>query len=74
MPLFEFRCPRCDHRHELLIRGDEAAVCPVCGSAEQEKLFSAPAAPVVRNGRLPIASACPPADAPPCGPGCCRLP
>lgn len=73
MPLFEFRCGTCEHEHEFLVRGDNLPQCPVCGSEDQQKLFSAPAAPVVK-GRLPVASTCPPADAPPCGPGCCRLP
>lgn len=73
MPIFEYQCPQCDHRFEALIRGEEPADCPECGSMKSERLFSAPAAHV-RGGRLPIASSCPPAEAPPCGPGCCRLP
>ena len=40
--------------------------------AELEKLISAHAAHV--GGGLSMTSACPPSDAPPCSPTCCRLP
>lgn len=74
MPLFEFRCRDCTQQFEALVRGAEPVICPECGSVEPEKLLSATAAHVSRTSRLPVTSACPPADAPPCGPGCCRLP
>lgn len=73
MPLFEFRCRTCTKDVELLIRSSEAPVCPECGSRELNKLLSAAAAPVSQNGSLPISGACPPSDAPPCSPHCCRL-
>jgi putative FmdB family regulatory protein len=73
MPLFEFRCRRCDHEYELLVRGREAVDCPECGASTVEKLQSATAAHVPGGMRLPLTSSCPPADAPPCRPGCCRL-
>jgi len=75
MPIFEFACRQCGHRFEELIRGTPSAECPSCGSDDPEKLLSATAAHVSgSSGKLPVTSACPPADAPPCGPGCCRLP
>jgi putative FmdB family regulatory protein len=73
MPLFEFRCDKCDHEYELLVRNGEPVDCPHCGSKHVEKLLSASRARVTGSSRLPVTSACPPADAPPCGPGCCRL-
>ena len=74
MPLFEYRCPDCRQDFEVLVRGDEAVECPGCRSRSVEKLFSAPAAPVAAASRLPMMSSCPPSDAPPCSPHCCRLP
>ena len=74
MPLFEFRCRNCEHVFETLVRNGEAAACPTCGDARPEKLLSAAGARVSSGGALPMASNCPPASAPPCGPGCCRLP
>ncbi|MBI3865971.1 MAG: zinc ribbon domain-containing protein [Planctomycetia bacterium] len=73
MPLFEFRCPTCAHDFELLIRTGDRAACPECGTATVEKLFSETAPPAAAMNRsLPVASACPPGDAP-CSPTCCRL-
>ncbi len=73
MPLFEFRCSACARDFELLVRGSEPAACPNCGTGAVEKLFSESAAPVTNGTRsLPIASACPPGNAP-CSPTCCRL-
>jgi putative FmdB family regulatory protein len=74
MPLFEFRCRSCGDEFEQLVRNAETPACPDCASTELDKLMSAPVGHV--SGRaLPIASgACPPSDAPPCSPHCCRLP
>jgi putative FmdB family regulatory protein len=71
MPLFEYRCTQCQHEFEALVRNQEWPECPTCGAAKPEKLLSTVAARV--SGSLPISAACPPSDAPPCGPGCCRL-
>lgn len=74
MPLFEFRCTACEHDFELLMRAGERAACPHCGAGSVEKLLSETAPPTMANGRsLPMSSACPPSDAPPCSPTCCRL-
>ena len=43
MPLYEYRCPSCNHRFELLRNrsADEAEVrCPACGSAGVERQVS----------------------------------
>jgi len=73
MPLFEFRCPDCTRMSELLVRRDERPACPHCGARRLERLMSAPAVGGA-SSPLPIAAGCPPIDAGPCGPGCCRLP
>lgn len=72
MPLFEYRCEKCDHDFEVLVRAGEVPHCPTCDSKKLEKLMSVSAARV--GGALSITSACPPSDAPPCSPTCCRLP
>jgi putative FmdB family regulatory protein len=75
MPLFEYRCAGCDDDFEILVRAAEQPECPQCGNREMTRLFSEPSAPgaSVRSS-LPMAQGCPPLDAPPCRPGCCRLP
>ncbi len=75
MPLFEYRCTRCHHEFEALVRNEAWPECPKCHAPRPEKLFSTVSARVSGGGlrSLPVTSACPPADAPPCGPGCCRL-
>lgn len=73
MPLFEYRCRECRQDFELLIRRAEVARCPECGSESVDKLLSETAAAAASRSPLPLASSCPPGNAP-CGPACCRLP
>lgn len=73
MPLYEYRCADCEQDFELLVRRDEQPQCPACGTDRLEKLLSATAAPVMNGAALPLASNCPPGNAP-CSPTCCRLP
>jgi len=43
MPLYEYRCPACRHRFEILQRMGEGAqglACPRCGAEGVEKQFS----------------------------------
>jgi putative FmdB family regulatory protein len=40
MPLYEYACEECEARFEELVRGEEAIVCPECGSAHLRRLFS----------------------------------
>jgi putative FmdB family regulatory protein len=43
MPLYEYRCPQCGHRFEVLQRmgqGAEGLICPRCGAEKVEKQFS----------------------------------
>lgn len=42
MPIFDYRCSRCDTRFEELVRsGEDPVRCPECGAAETERLLSA---------------------------------
>jgi len=42
MPIFEYRCQKCDSEFEKLVFGAGADVhCPDCDSSEVEKLYSA---------------------------------
>ena len=54
MPIYEFDCQSCGHRFEELVGshvGLDAAdvVCPECGSAKVERLFSSSYAPLPRQ-------------------------
>ena len=43
MPLYEYRCPQCDHRFEVLQRmgeGAEGLSCPACGTEKPVKQLS----------------------------------
>jgi putative FmdB family regulatory protein len=64
MPLYEYACPKCKSEFELLIRSDETAECPGCGSKKLEKLLSVPAAHTAGSADLPVCATDGPA---PCG-------
>ena len=75
MPLFEFVCHECEAEFETLVRTNETPVCPSCSSNRLEKLMSVSASHAGRAGSpLPLAGGCPPPEAGPCSPMCCRLP
>ena len=43
MPIFEYKCPKCGNSFETFSQRASAVtppVCPSCGSAESERLFS----------------------------------
>jgi len=45
MPIFDYRCKRCDHVYEVLVRSvTEQIICPQCQCADdtQERRVSAP--------------------------------
>lgn len=52
MPMFDFQCPKCNHRFEELVYGDEKAVCPQCGEKDIERLVSAPSP--LKTGAFPF--------------------
>ena len=74
MPIFEYHCEDCSRQFELLVRSDEHPVCPACQSVKLEKLMSVSAGRVTSGSALPISQGCPPMEAGPCSPHCCRLP
>jgi len=45
MPLFDFRCEKCQAVFERLVRFDVIPPCPECGSEAVERCVSAPRAP-----------------------------
>ena len=42
MPIYEYRCQRCDTAFELLIRGNTPPACPACDSLDLDRLLSLP--------------------------------
>jgi putative FmdB family regulatory protein len=45
MPIYEYRCPPCDHLFETLVRTlTDVVRCPQCGNIDVFKQFSVPAA------------------------------
>lgn len=74
MPLFEYVCHACESEFELLVGPREQARCPSCQSTKLEKLMSTTAARTGSGAALPLAGQCPPPEAGPCSPHCCRLP
>ena len=69
MPLYEYRCDRCDHRFEVLQRmGDDATGidCPKCGDAKVTKQLSTFAAGGGSSGDAFAAAGC---GRPACGTG-----
>jgi putative FmdB family regulatory protein len=74
MPIYEYRCPPCDHAFETLIRGQgDVAHCPKCGGVELVKQLSVPAPAQTGGGlgsSLPVCETG--AKNFGCGPGSCR--
>lgn len=71
MPLYEYTCRKCDSTFEALVFNGEGVECPECHGKRVERLLSVPAKPRSQESSLPMARC--QTDAPPCGPGCCRL-
>lgn len=43
MPIFEYKCEECNHKYEVLHKGqstNEEVTCPKCKSKSKTKLFS----------------------------------
>lgn len=74
MPTFEYVCKDCEREVEIFVRNHESPTCPTCAGTQLEKLISAPAGRVAGASLPVMGDSCPPADAPPCSPHCCRLP
>jgi len=47
MPIYEFRCERCEARFEGLVpAGTDSIPCPECGAERTARVLSAPGAPM----------------------------
>ena len=40
MPIYDFRCTKCESEFELIILSSDTPACPECGSSEVQKLVS----------------------------------
>jgi putative FmdB family regulatory protein len=40
MPLYEFRCRRCEAQFELLVRSGSEPACPSCTATDLERILS----------------------------------
>lgn len=40
MPLYSYRCTKCDHGFEMLVRSSDVPACPECASEEVERQLS----------------------------------
>jgi putative FmdB family regulatory protein len=40
MPIYDYRCSKCGHSFEQLVKPDEKPPCPKCGAKKAERLFS----------------------------------
>lgn len=75
MPLYEYRCSRCEHDFELLVRESTARECPSCGSPDLERQLSVFAVqsqnprPIARTAATGPCGAC----GNPNGPGSCSV-
>jgi len=67
MPIYEYKCPACDHRFSVLQRigeGNEELVCEQCGTPKPIKQFSTFAAASHGGGKSSGASMSTPVSSP----------
>jgi putative FmdB family regulatory protein len=74
MPVYEYRCAKCDHAFEELVLGSEEVACPRCSSLKLEKRFST----FATNGDVDAATSTPTGNGcgtcgDPRGPGACAF-
>lgn len=74
MPLYEYKCEKCQEKFELLVRRDTEVTCPQCGDPHPSKQFSSFAVSA-GGSSLPIASSPGPCGScgHPDGPGSCAF-
>tara|TARA_R110000772_G_scaffold118901_8_gene224772 strand:- start:1529 stop:1783 length:255 start_codon:yes stop_codon:yes gene_type:complete len=51
MPIYEYKCRKCGHQFEKIVRLSETPNCESCQSADLEKLFSAPGIRTTKSQR-----------------------
>jgi putative FmdB family regulatory protein len=59
--MYEYHCPACDVRFELLVRSSTVPACPQCGSTHVDKCVSSPSPPgrsaaIIRSNRRAAAA------------------
>lgn len=42
MPIFDYKCRKCSHEFEKMVRNGETASCPSCAADDLEQLLSVP--------------------------------
>lgn len=73
MPIFEYRCKKCEEEFETLVRGRETPECPSCHGSKLERLlstFAAVSGSKVEAGSVPGACG---SCGDPRGPGACSM-
>ncbi len=74
MPIFEYRCTRCDHLFEELVQGDrdKKVPCPKCGEGNTIRVMSVIGGISMGKSAGPsCASGCPGASSSGCSAGGC---
>jgi putative FmdB family regulatory protein len=67
MPIYEYKCPVCDHRFSVLQRlgeGNENLVCELCGAPRPDKQFSTFASTSSAGGGQTLSSGGAPSGSP----------
>ncbi len=72
MPLYEYKCAKCEKNFEILQRNNEKIVCPNCGGKSLEKQFSVFASSSSSESTSGGGSI-PPSSPGSCGTGCCGM-
>ena len=72
MPIYEYNCPSCSHRFELIVQGSRRPACPSCGATRLEKQLSVFAVGGAGERDAPAVGACG-SCGDPRGPGSCAL-
>lgn len=43
MPIYSYRCTKCENEFETLVRSNDVPECPKCGASDLERLLAPPA-------------------------------
>jgi putative FmdB family regulatory protein len=72
MPIYEYRCGRCQKEFEVLVRAGQNPSCPECGNEDLQKLLSVPASPSSAERSSPFSPGDMGCGRPECGLGGCQ--
>lgn len=70
MPIYDYRCLKCDNRFEQLVRSTDTVSCPSCTGSEIERLMSLPARHTPGGSHPDYSRLGPPPSGGCCGGGC----